>query len=108
VWSAVDPLGNRIHLTKACWQAHILVAHPIMNRFQQALRETVARPDWIYRSRVDPDAGLYFREYHRPRLGRFYIMAVLSLNPAKKRGFIKTAFPVYTLSKGGELIWPKL
>jgi hypothetical protein len=107
MWTVNDPLGNRIQLTRRCWEHHILVEHPIMRQFSNQVRTTVQRPDLIFRSKVSAGTRLYFRQYFRRSLGRFYIMVIVGTRKTKQRGFVKTAFLVYNLSKGGTLLWQR-
>ena len=107
VWTVVDPLGTEIRLTRRCWERHILVEHPIMRIFTRQARMSVQHPDLIFGSKVSADTRLYFKQYFRRSLGRFYIMVVVGTSKTKQRGFVKTAFLVYNLSKGGRLLWER-
>jgi len=42
--------GLEIRLTRDCWEAHIMVRHPIMRRHFDLLSKTVASPDVVHRS----------------------------------------------------------
>ncbi len=107
VWTAKDPLRNEIRLTENCWKQHILVEHPIMRGFLREIRTTVQQPDWIFQSRVSRSTLLYFKEYRRKPVGRFFLMVVAGVRGTSPRGFVKTAFLVYNLSKGGNLLWER-
>jgi hypothetical protein len=56
---------------------------------------------------VNTDAWLYYKQYSRKPLGRFYLMVVAGIGKTRRRGFVKTAFLVYNLSKGGTLLWER-
>ena len=107
VWTVSDPLGNRIQLTRRCWEHHILVEHPIMRQFSNQVRTTVQRPDLIFRSKVSATALLYFKQCSRRPIGRFYLMVVAGIRKTRRRGFVKTAFLVYNLTKGGTMLWER-
>lgn len=107
VWTAKDPLRNKIRLTENCWKQHILIEHPIMRGFLREIRATVQRPDWIFQSRVSRSTLLYFKEYRRKPVGRFLLMVAAGVRRTRLRGFVKTAFLVYNLSKGGNLLWER-
>jgi hypothetical protein len=71
------------------------------------MRVTVQRPDYVFRSKVSRDARLYFKHYRRKPFGRFYVLVVARVSGDGKRGFVKTAFLVYNVSKGGALLWER-
>lgn len=102
-----DPLNNVIKLTQLCWNSHIVKEHPEMEDFHKELLKTIKYPEYIFRSKISKNSLLYFKGYFRPEYGYFYIMTVVDYKEHKKIGFIKTAFPVYNLNKGGDLIWKK-
>ena len=97
-----DPLGNRINLTEICWTRHILVRHPIMAEMRDKLEHTIATPDFIYQSKIDPESHLYYKRFTHPRWGDYYLMAVVDAG----QKLVKTAFPVYNLNKGKIRLWP--
>ena len=102
-----DPLNNTIVLTQKCWKNHILKEHPEMEAFYNELRNTIKKPEYIFKSKISRNSHLYFKGYLHPEYGYFYIMAVIDYKEHKKMGFIKTSFPVYNLKKSGELLWKK-
>jgi hypothetical protein len=107
IFKLVDPLGNEVALTEECWVNHILVEHPIMKHFFYELKEVIVSPDFIFKSKISKKTFLYFKKFTKEGWGNFYLMSAVEKKPKKKKGFIKTSFPVYNLSKGGELIWKK-
>lgn len=102
-----DPFRNNITLTKKCWTKHILKEHPETKPFYNELRDTIKKPEYIFKSKISKNSRLYFKGYLHPEYGHFYIMVVVDYKKHKKTGFIKTSFPVYNLVKGGELLWKK-
>lgn len=78
-----------------------------MAELADELKETIRNPDWIYQSKIHHRSRLYFKDMHRPPYGRFYLMVVVEMKPTGQRGYVKTSFPVYNLSKGGKLLWRK-
>ena len=102
-----DPLNNEIILTKKCWHGHIIKEHPVMKHFLGKVKETIGSPDYIFKSKISQKSNLYFKQFINKQYGRFYIMVVVDMKSDINRGYIKTSFPVYNLSKGGKLIWER-
>jgi hypothetical protein len=50
---------------------------------------------------------LYFREYLDPRLNCRYIMVAVHRKAHSTKGYVQSAYPVRSLSKGGTLEWKK-
>lgn len=107
MFSLLDPFQRKLILTKHRWRDHIIVRHPIMKRLKKQLQETIKTPNRIYQSKINKDTQLYFKEYRHQKYGRFYLMAVVGFDREKKKGYIKTSFPVYNLKKGAQLVWKK-
>jgi hypothetical protein len=101
LFSVTDPLGEKISLTRKCWQGHILVVHPVMRRRLTIVRRTVALPEIIFVSRRNADSLLYFRLWPDLPAGNRYLMVVAD----SRRGYVQTSFPVRDLSKGGTVRW---
>lgn len=78
-----------------------------MKQFLFELKEAVVSPDFIFKSKVSRKTLLYFKKFKREKLGEFYLMAAVEVKSKAKKGYIKTSFPVYNSSKGGELIWKR-
>ena len=102
-----DPLRNKITLTQKCWMNHILAKHPIMRNFLKETTETIRNPDYIFQSKISEASQLYFKHFEESKGEEFYLMIVVERKTHSSRGFVKTGFPVYHLSKGGQLIWKK-
>lgn len=107
IFKLTDPFGAEVVLTEECWENHILVEHPIMKQFLYELKEAVVSPDFIFKSKISRKTFLYFKKFIKENLGTFYLMIAAEKKSKKRKGYIKTSFPVYNLSRGGELIWKK-
>jgi hypothetical protein len=107
MWAVRDPLGNRILLTAACWNQHIVREHPIMKNKIRRLIESVRDPERIYRSKHDPRTLLFFRRWPRAPRGPLIVMVAAGVRPRKRRGYVKTAFLVDSFAKGGVLLWQR-
>ena len=66
---------------------------------QRALRE----PEWVRRSRSDPDARLYYRYYAQTPVGGRWLCVVVKY--AENDAFVVTAYLTDKL-KAGETRWP--
>jgi hypothetical protein len=107
VFTVTDPQGNRITLTDECWYDHICVVHTEMRGLLDQVRLTLTDPDCIYTSKSSPNSHLYFRQYVDPRLKCAYVLTVVYRKDEAARGYVQSAYPVKTLSKGGRLKWKK-
>ena len=58
-----DHLNNTIILTKKCWTKHILKEHPEMDLFYNELRNTIKKPEYIFKSKFSKNSRLYFKGY---------------------------------------------
>lgn len=68
------------------------------------VRETLASPQRIVRSRTDPSVELCYREYMETPVTTKYMCVVVKEQP--DRYFIATAYFTNTVKKG-ETLWPK-
>ena len=102
-----DPQGNTITLTGECWNNHICVNHTEMKPLLKEIKETITNPDYIYQSKSSSKGHLYFKEYRNPALNCNYILVAVCRRSHLRKGYIQSAYPVKTLSKGGVLEWQK-
>jgi len=97
-----DYEGRSIRLTDERW-AHI-EEHPEMAGLQEALAETLRKPEAVIESPSDPFARLYYRFYHRTMVGGKYLCAVVKV--LQEDAFVLTAYLTDSVKKGA-LLWPK-
>jgi len=97
-----DPRGGIVTLRETTWTKHILTRHPIMQQLRNELELTLTNPDFIYQSRADRDAHLYYKRFTHQQWGAYFLMAVIDTHTH----IVKTAFPVYNLNKGKKRLWP--
>ena len=107
MFKVTDPQGNSIFLTQECWKKHICVVHTEMRALLNTVQQTLIAPDYIYTSKSSPNSQLYFREYLDPRLNCRYIMVAVHRKADSTKGYVQSAYPVKSLSKGGTLEWKK-
>ncbi|OIN97091.1 hypothetical protein AUJ66_04440 [Candidatus Desantisbacteria bacterium CG1_02_38_46] len=100
-----DPRGITVSLSRVCWNNHIIPEHPIMKHFHKEIKQTLEDPDCIFQSKISKTSHLYFRGHTHFKYGHFYLLVVVEIKV--HHGYVKTSFPVYNLSKGGELLWKK-
>lgn len=94
-------------MTAECWQNHICVVHTEMRSRLNEVRLTLTDPDYIYTSKTSHEAHLYFRRYVDPKLKCQYILVVVHRRAGSRKGYVQSAYPVKSLSKGGTLEWTK-
>lgn len=98
----VDYGGQRVRLTDERL-AHIL-EHPEMAGMEQAIGETLARPESVVESLSDAEAQLYYRFYIGTRVGDKYLCVVVKVQATD--AFVITAYLTDTVKRGAQL-WPK-
>lgn len=108
MFSVIDPHGHRITLTPECWMNHICVVHTEMRSLLEQVRLTVTDPDHIYTSKTSHESFLYFRKYVDPKIKCQYIPVAVHHRPQSRSGYVQSAYPVKSLSKGGTLEWTRL
>ncbi|MDI6735263.1 MAG: hypothetical protein QME42_03555 [bacterium] len=102
-----DPQGNIITLTQECWNDHICINHTEMRHLLTEIKNTIVNPDYIYQSKSSNKTHLYFKEYRNPGLNCNYLLVVIYRRPNLRKEYVQSAYPVKTLSKGGELEWQR-
>lgn len=107
MFSVQDPQGNIITLTQECWNEHICVYHTEMRHLLSKIKETIVNPNYIYQSKSSSKTCLYFKQYYNSVLNCNYLLVAVERRPNSQKGYIQSAYPVKTLSKGGELKWQK-
>ena len=65
---------------------------------EDIVKETLSKPDEIYRSKIDPNVFLYYRQFDR-----IYCVVVKHVG---EEGFLITAYPTDKI-KEGERTWKK-
>lgn len=94
--------GREIRLTDARLK-HIL-EHPEMKRMIGPIEETLARPEKVIQSTIDPEAHLYYRFYIGTRVGDKYLCVIVKVRD--QDAFALTAYLTDTIKKG-DVIWPR-
>jgi hypothetical protein len=95
-----DYEGREVRLTDERL-AHIL-EHPEMVGLEDAIGETLARPEHVIQSLSDPQARLYYRYYVGTRVGECLCVVVTGVGAD---AFVLTAYLTDTMKKGQQL-WP--
>jgi hypothetical protein len=99
LFEVLTPLGFSVRVTRAYWEVIITIKHPVMAGREQAVKETLEKPDEIRRSRVDATVHLFYRT---ERAGRWVCAVAKRLDG---EGFLITAYPTDAI-KEGERVWP--
>ena len=95
-----DVFGHRLHLDTAHRQ-HILEVHPEIVPFLNRLEEVFRKPEWVKRSRRDPNVLLYYRFYPDILDGK-YLLGIAKIGG---RSQVLTCYVTDTI-KHGDLLWP--
>jgi hypothetical protein len=99
LFDVATPLGFAVRCTQAYWQFIVSQKHPVLMGHEVEVRDTLADPDEIRRSRKDPHVFLFYRG-SRPR----WLCAVV--RRVDGMGFLVTAYPTDAV-KVGEVIWTR-
>lgn len=97
-----DHRGRVVRLTTERW--HHIIQHSEMTGQKRNLRMTVADPERVLTSRLDPTVRLYDRRFSASPVGAKYLMTAVKL--LEDNGFIITAFYTDEI-KGGAEVWAK-
>jgi len=100
LFEVITPLDFTVRVTATYWDMIVTIKHPVMDRFETNVKETLADPEQIRASRSDPSVFLF---YKTQRPGRWICAVTRRLND---EGFLITAYPTDAI-KEGEHIWPK-
>ncbi len=88
------PLGVRIRTTRVYWKKIIKVKHPIIAKYEAQVKDSLARPDEIRRSRQDSKVYLYYKD-----IGDIYVCSVCD-HIDKISGYIITAYLTKRIREG--------
>jgi hypothetical protein len=97
-----DYLGRSVRLTPER-RRHIL-EHPEMEEWLEKIPEVLARPDWVVRSRFDPESELFYVWKIRTHVGPKYVCVVVVVRP--DGAFVLTAYLTDAVKKG-DVLWPR-
>jgi molybdopterin synthase catalytic subunit len=97
-----DHQGLAIRLTDERL-AHIL-EHPEMAGMEQAIEDTLLRPERVVESLSDPQARLYYRFYFGTIVGDKYLCVVVRVAAAD--AFVLTAYLTDRVKRGVP-VWPR-
>ena len=95
-----DYRGFEIRLTDER-RAHIL-EHPEMADMEEAIQETLIKPQCVVHSRSDDEAQLYYRYYTKTAVGGKFMCVVVKFEI--KEAFVLTAYLTDKIKKG-EIVW---
>ncbi len=104
LFTVEDKDGRLVVLTRRQWEEHILVGHPNMARHLEALKQTIAEPDYILQSDKRADTRLLYRlGVTEGQFSDLYVVAVVRYTAHK--GFVRTAYLAFKPITRGEVIW---
>jgi hypothetical protein len=96
---ATSPLQKIIRTTEAYWEYVITVKHTNMASREKEVRDTLNNPDFIRRSKIDPQIFLYYQA-----VGEYFWCVVV--RHENGTGFLVRSYKTDKI-KEGELIWTK-
>ena len=85
-------------------QRHIEEDHPEMSGQIERLKDTLANPDTIIRSRTDPEVELFYRHYDNTPVTEKFLCVVVKV--LTEEIFVITAYFTDAV-KRGEILWEK-
>lgn len=101
-WEVRTPSGITVRTTEEYWKLITQFKHPIVERYEKEVKETLKEPDEVRRSRKDANVLLYYRRYKNLE-NRYICVLIKQLNG---EGFVITAYLADKV-KRGNVIWQK-
>ena len=99
LFEVLTPLGFNVRVSRAYWEVIVAIKHPVMAGCESAVKESLANPEEVRRSRSDDAVYLFYGKQDQHR----WVCAVAKrLNG---EGFLITAYPTDAI-KEGVRIWP--
>lgn len=98
-FEVATPLGFTVRCTRAHWEFIATQKHPSMSGREADVRQVLADPDEIRRSRKDPGVYLFYRADTLR-----WLCAVARREDGY--GFVITAYPTDAI-KAGEVLWTR-
>jgi len=96
-----DCFGRKVRLTEERL-AHIL-EHPEMKGMGTEIERVLRQPQWVRRSRTDPEARLFYEFYSQTIVGGKWLCVVVKY--PEDDAFVVTAY-LTDKPKAGEDLWP--
>ena len=97
-FEVITPLNIKVRTTKEYWDYIVNIKHRPMKNKEDIVKETLLNPGEIYRSKIDQNVYLYYRQFDK--------MYCIVAKHMGKEGFLITAYPTDKI-KEGERIWKK-
>ena len=91
------PLGVKIRTTKDYWKKVTTIKHPIIAKYEDQVKESLAKPTEIRKSKQDPSVHLYYKY-----IGEIYVCTVCD-HVDKKNGYIITAYLTKRIREGEKI-----
>ncbi len=99
MFDVATPLGFSVHCSRAYWDFIVTEKHPVLAGREGEVRQVLADPDEVRRSRKDPAVLLFYRG----ALPRGWCAVTRNREGA---AFLVTAYPTDAI-KAGESIWTR-
>ncbi len=99
MFEVLTPLGFAVRVSRAYWNVIVSIKHPIMMGQEAIVKEILANPDEVRRSRSDDAVYLFYRKQEQRR----WVCAVAK--QLDDEGFLITAYPTDAIKEGTK-IWP--
>jgi len=96
-----DIFKEAIELTDERW-LHITKEHPEVDLYRERIREVLSSPDYVKKSKRDPEVLLYYKFYDDIFNGKYLLGAVRK----GLRLFLLTCY-ITDVIKKGETLWEK-
>lgn len=93
-------LGSEVELSEER-ESHIAIHHPdLMPRHKDQVKDTLADPDNIRRSKRFPNARLFAKWYDDLIRGKYVVVVVVSESQPRERNWIVTAYVTNRIPEG--------
>ncbi len=93
------PIGLGVRCTRAYWEFVVTWKHPVLVGREAEVAQTLAAPDEVRLSRIDPTVLLFYKES-----GLRWLCVVVRREDGS--GFLVTAYPTDAM-RAGETVWTR-
>lgn len=100
MFTTTDPLNRKIICTSDTWNNHIVKGHVIMQNNINAVKETIEKPEVIYKSNQSPVRNVYFSKVPSSTFPKLYTKVVVEIDEASNTGEVVSAWPQKSISGG--------
>ena len=106
VFKTTSALDNIVTMTQETFDEHIVKHHPEMSGHEEDIRETIEKPNLIYKAKRFPEKRKQFvRKTHRNEISEYN--NVIVEYDSEEKGYVKTSYYSEDIERGGDCVYFK-